>query len=702
MRPRPASRALRPTSALRLAGLAVPLLALSLFAQPPAPEQEPLPRFRGGTNLVRLDAYVSADGAAVADLTADDFEVFEDDQPQAIENFEFIRARGDGVAVQAGTQPTSVSEQLDAARDPSARVFVIFLDTWHVSVGGSARSGQAIAEFLDRVVGPNDLVGVMTPDITPQNMTLVRRGDGIDRMLRDVWAWGQRDQRTTNDPREEAIRQCYAERGATDGIAREMIERRREQRTLRAVDAMTSYLGDLREERKFVVLLSEGWQLFGRNDTLGRPLAGSVPGSGTTIGVGPGGRLTDALGNDQAGLGYESCERERVMLAYIDHQLEVRQLAQRANRANVSFYPIDPRGLVVFDEPIGGSFKPLPPGADAQRLSNRQDGLRTLAEQTDGAWSLNTNDVPRALARMLADTNSYYLLSYYSSNAKLDGRFRRITVKVKSPDMEVRARPGYLAPTEAEARAAGAVTASGPGGGPSRPAIPAAVSRALGEITPVRGTTPMRVQAVGLGDRIRTVIELDAATVKQPEWQSGGTLQVSIEPEGGGAPTVIEADITPGQRSLIVEGPEDGLPPGRYMVRVEGRSRGAGRLRASTDATIAAPGSRLGAGVSALRRGPATGLAYQPTADSRYRRTERIRLEVPLLVTGAIASSGRVLTREGQPLPLQVVMSERTDEATTTRFLVADVTLAPLAQGDYVLEVAAGPESVTYGFRIVP
>ena len=43
--------------------------------QPPAePAQEP--RFRGGTNLVRLDVYVSAaDGTAVTDLTADDFEV---------------------------------------------------------------------------------------------------------------------------------------------------------------------------------------------------------------------------------------------------------------------------------------------------------------------------------------------------------------------------------------------------------------------------------------------------------------------------------------------------------------------------------------------------------------------------------------------------------------------------------------------------
>jgi hypothetical protein len=49
-----------------------------------------------------------------------------------------------------------------------------------------------------------------------------------------------------------------------------------------------------------------------------------------------------------------------------------------------------------------------------------------------------------------------------------------------------------------------------------------------------------------------------------------------------------------------------------------------------------------------------------------------------------------------------VATSERIDEKTDARYVVADVTLAPLAQGDFVLEVAVGKESATYGFRIVP
>ena len=79
-----------------------------------------------------------------------------------------------------------------------------------------------------------------------------------------------------------------------------------------------------------------------------------------------------------------------------------------------------------------------------------------MALQTDGYAVLNTGHVAEGLQKIFRDVGSYYLMSYYSTNQKLDGRFRRIRVEVKRPGADVRARPGYLAPTEAEARAAGA------------------------------------------------------------------------------------------------------------------------------------------------------------------------------------------------------------------------------------------------------
>ena len=83
-------RAVRRLSA---AGLLALGLGAVLVAQQPAQEVPQLPRFRAGANLVRVDAYVSVNGQAVTDLTADDFEVLEDDTPQKIENFELVRPR---------------------------------------------------------------------------------------------------------------------------------------------------------------------------------------------------------------------------------------------------------------------------------------------------------------------------------------------------------------------------------------------------------------------------------------------------------------------------------------------------------------------------------------------------------------------------------------------------------------------------------
>jgi phosphopantothenate synthetase len=98
-------------------------------------------------------------------------------------------------------------------------------------------------------------------------------------------------------------------------------------------------------------------------------------------------------------------------------------------------------------------------------------------------------------------------------------------------------------------------------------------------------------------------------------------------------------------------------------------------------------------------------LQYVPTADSRFRRTERIRLEVPRSMAEGQASA-RLLTREGKPLNIAIALSERTDADSGQRMLVADVVLAPLAQGDYAVEISIEQgdrrESATYAFRLIP
>ena len=565
---------------LALCGL---LATAALASQQP---EAPLPRFRAGANLVTVDAYVTADGVPVTDLRPDEIEILEDGRPQAVEALRFVNARVPGGPTTSRGEPMGAANERAMAADPDARVFVLFFDTWHVSFDGSARSSAPVSEFLAKVIGPADLVGLMSPDLAARSMPLTRRTAAIERMVRDMQSWGERDKVRSADPRERELEMCYPDRDPRRpqlaGVAKELIERRREQKTLRALDDVVAHLSSVREDRKFVILLSEGWVQFRQNDRLAAALVpGSIP-SLPPVGAGRDGRITagqDPRTGDDVGL--DSCERERSVLAFLDHSEELRKLAQRANRANVTFYAVDPRGLTPFDDSVG-PLTPATPAADQARMSSRQKGLRELAEQTDGAVVLNTNDIRGGVSRIMGDLASYYLMGYYSTNTKLDGRYRRIAVRVKRPGVTVRARQGYLAPTEAEIRLA-------------------------------------------------------------------------------------SATLAPSLRSTATEyaGP---------------------RLRP-------------------LRRGPSTGLAYAAATEPRFRRTERLRVEVPSMAEGTTASA-RLLTRENQPMPLVVTFTRRVGAETNAVTGVADLALAPLAPGEYVLELLlekdGQTQAATYRFQIIP
>jgi VWFA-related protein len=680
-----------------LFGLVLPAL---LLAQQP----EQLPRFRAGANLVRVDTYVSKDSVALLDLKAEDFNVFEDDKPQKVESFELIQARTANPQTER-IEATNVSDMNQQAAN-ATRLFTLFFDRWHVQLAGSFRARKPIIDTLDRVIGPDDLVGVMTPEMSPGAITYSRRTGSIEREVTDNWTWGVKNS-NYRSPREDAIIGCYATTPAARDIAPKMIARLREEETLNSLDALVTHLEALRPERKFVMVFTEGWPLFRPDDTLSRSIEGQVPGQ-DPVRVNPltGGLTKQGEGDPRTGqaMTYEACERLRTMLAYSDHETVFRQLLQRANRANVSFYPIDARGLIVFDTPIELG---VPPYADQAWMTKRFEDLRSMALQTDGEAVLNVSDVAKSMQKIFADVGSYYLLGYYSTNSKLDGRFRRIRVEVKREGVDVRSRPGYLAPTEAEARASG-VAITRPG---AKPGPPPTVTRALDALAPARGNLPVRVQAVGGRSSIRAIVEIDPATAKQPEWLSGGTLRLTFEPErvtgssSVGQPQTLTKAIDPGQRSIVISGSEQPLAAGRYAVRAELTPRnGRLPLQVTTFATVPAEAAEVGTGGLAARRGPSTGLVYVATADPRFRRTERFRLEVPLASEG-FTGTGRLLTRDGQATQLIVAFSTRTDEATKQQFGVADVTLAPLAEGEYVVELsltkAGKTETVTYGFRIV-
>src|SRR5262245_54520507 len=99
--------------------------------------QEPAqPTFRIEANYVRIDVYPTSNGVPVTDLRKEDFEVFEDGAAQTMDTFELVTVAGN-VPQEARREPGSVAESRALLENPRARVFVVFLDYYHVDVAGS-------------------------------------------------------------------------------------------------------------------------------------------------------------------------------------------------------------------------------------------------------------------------------------------------------------------------------------------------------------------------------------------------------------------------------------------------------------------------------------------------------------------------------------------------------------------------------------
>ncbi len=444
--------------------------AAALLAQ--QQQQQPPPPFRAGTNFVHVDVYPTAKGAIVSDLTAIDFEVLEDGVPQKIETFEHVDLRG-FTPEEAKAEPNSTREAESMAENTKGRLFVIFLDTYFVNVGGSHDIRKSLVGFLNRLLGPDDMFAVMTPDMSAMDLSFARRTDTIEDNLRRFWFWGQRDRMFPEDPVEQEYLECYPDgsqlqsqamspqgqqAGGQTQIAREMILRRREKKVIDALTDLTIHLRGVREERKAVIAITGGWVLFRENRLLTQ---GQTQQAVPRVGVDPTGRLTPDVSAANLGYSKSNCERDRMSLANIDDRQSLYDLYDLANRSNVSFYPVNPMGLEASGKPMGpreqdsqltkGEMDAIDPRRGNIGLAAaRSDNLRGLADNTDGLAVVDTNNLDAGMKRIAGDLSSYYLLGYASTNAKLDGKFRKIAVRVKRAGVDVRARRGYRAPTQKE------------------------------------------------------------------------------------------------------------------------------------------------------------------------------------------------------------------------------------------------------------
>ena len=636
------------------------LLAGAPQQSPPAQgQQPPRPIFRAGAHFVRVDAYPSRDGRIIEGLTKDAFEVFEDGRPQDLQTFEYIDFSAPTPEAER-RDPNSQRDAFNLAADPRYRVFVLYLDVYHVGVSGSHASRRPIVDLLNRILGARDLFGVLTPRQIPmRDLLLGQQTLSIEEQLARHWTWGAQGS-IEREPEELMLEACFPE--VPHGtLAARLISRRRLDKVFSDLEEIVTILGGLREERKNVILFSRGWGLPGSDLTLAPARPRPVP----PVGITNAGKLTLGAKGTPGSFDTRICDEELARLPGIDFDRRHRDLLVLARRANVTFYPVNPEGLEAAATASG-----------MDDITYRMDRLTELAENTDGVAITNTNNLHTGLQRVAGDLSGMYVLGYYTSNTRWDGAPRKISVRLRGSGDAVRARREYRAPTEAEM----ALLRNPPAA--AKAAAPSAADEALGLLARMRPGAVVHAYGRVAGTEIAIVAEIASARVEAGRWKSGGEVQAMVTTQSGDVVGTARAKIPPGGRAALLRLPTGGQSgPYEAVVRV----RGEGEEPEEDHLAIAPSTGRLLGDPLVHRSAPAAGSALHPAAGFQFRRTERVVIEWPL---GAPVDrrTARLLGRDGKPLPLEVALSETPGAG----LLVVQLNLAPLTAGDYLVELTAG------------
>ena len=264
---------------------------------------------------------------------------------------------------------------------------------------------------------------------------------------------------------------------------------------------------------------------------------------------------------------------------------DLRAAMMDAMRGGVAIYTMDPCGLaplggMVGEEAGAGGFQPL---RVCDVKIDRPMNFRMLSSATGGFAVVNSNNFVDAFERIVRENSSYYILGYVSTNDRRDGRYRRLEVRARRPDLTVRTRDGYIAPSRSEPVARAAAAA---------PGIRDVIASPL-----ANGAVPMTVFAApfkgskGKEAVVLITAELDASRLDLSE--TGGLRRGRIELAAAavsaagkvtrGQPAAIDLSLSPESYAEVME---QGLRlrapitllPGRYQLRVAGGNTQSGKI----------------------------------------------------------------------------------------------------------------------------
>jgi VWFA-related protein len=519
----------------------------------PTPQTVPqTPTFSVNVEYVEVDAVVTdKDDQFVRGLTKDDFQIFEDGKPQTISTFSLV-----DIPIEHLQRPlyaaAPVEPDVRTNEQPfEGRIYVMLIDDLHTYFGRTARVKASAREFIQQHLGSNDLMAVVHtsgPSDASQEFTSNKRLllAAVDRTI-----GGKLDSPTitktdeynrTIDLRQEA----GGSMPLNDPAAVERTYNARQ--TFDSLRSLAEWFSTIRGRRKAILFFSEGVEFDLSNF--------QEPGSSLVM---------DSM----------------------------REALSAAARGNVSIYGIDPRGLTnLGDENITVQSFPDDTSLGINNKSMQrelflaQDSLRQVSDETGGFAVVNKNDFASAFDRIVRDNSSYYAMAYYPPSEKA-GKFHKIEVKVRRPDVRVRARQGYVTPKPASTDAA-KPSAKAPAAAAANITVTPQLREAMSSPLPISGlamrvfTAPFKGPApnasVLLGIELRgrdmRLDPTDKVLVTYSVIGSDGKVRAT-------ATSSLAMAMSPEARAQIAGSglrllKRVNVPPGRYQVRVAAHDPGSG------------------------------------------------------------------------------------------------------------------------------
>jgi VWFA-related protein len=544
---------------------------LAVAQAPPTPEVT----FKVEVNYVEEDVrVVDRDGNFVRGLRQEDFEVLEDGKPQKVQTFGMVDIPNTRLRKPLYLAPDALPIEPDVAVNKQVldgRLYLVVLDDYHVAPLRTQNVRNLARRFVLEKLGPDDQAAVVvtsgllraSQDFTQNRRLLIEAIDNFvgqklpssavernEKMSRQMDARGQpiddAGDPVTIDPANRFV--------ADDRATERMFQTRQALNSLRNI---AEWMSAIQGRRKAIIYVSEGVDY----------------------------NLFDIFtGGDPSNFNFENFNMV---------QTETWDTVAAASRSNVQIYPVDPRGLTTAgqeDIEIGGLAAGgygLGPKQLMQELQTSQQNLRQLAEETGGVAFVGRNDFDAAFDRIVKENSSYYVLGYYSTNERRDGRLRNISVRVAGyPEEQVTYRKRYAAPRGRGPKN----TAAGKPLDPSK-SLTAELINTMASPLPRTGIQ-LRVTAIakkGAGKNSDVEVLIDTLGRDLTFVEKNGTfsnrlsLSLGVFDKQGKSMFAerpdVDLNLRPESHARVVEHGVRllrhlSLPPGRYQLRVAAQDSG--------------------------------------------------------------------------------------------------------------------------------